>query len=160
MSVTYQVNYLVKFPDNVCDTSIQPYHQIFLQCVWQIRRTVSLYHPIFRHCPWHIWSTTLLNQKDKQKLQILEVSIETKKKNNVETIQIPYYRLRTENKCKCGSSNRNNKKVMWTLSKFLLQIRKGKEKIKIKRNTIYNIKSPHRQTTVHFALYNSFMFLT
>ena len=160
MSVTYQVNYLVKFPDNVCDTSIQPYHQIFLQCVWQIRRTVSLYHPIFRHCPWHIWSTTLLNQKDKQKLQILEVSIETKKKNNVETIQIPYYRLRTENKCICGSSNRINKKVMWTLSEFLLQIRKWKKKRKIKRNTIYNIESPHQQTTVHFELYNSFMFLT
>ena len=58
------------------------------------------------------------------------------KKNNVETILIPYYRLRTENKCKCGSSNRNNKKIMWTLSKFL------------------------QQTTVHFELYDSFMFLT
>ena len=51
-----------------------------------------------------------------------------------------YYRLRTENKCECGSSNRNNKKVIWTLSKFLLQIRKWKKKIKIKRNTIYNIE--------------------
>ena len=71
-----------------------------------------------------------------------------------------YYRLRTENKCECGSSNRNNKKVIWTLSKFLLQIRKWKKKIKIKRNTIYNIESPHQQTTVHFELYNSFMFLT
>ena len=61
MSVTYQVNYLVKLSDNVCDISSQPYHPILWQCVWQIRRTVSLYDPIFRQCPWHIRSTTLLN---------------------------------------------------------------------------------------------------
>ena len=61
MSVTYQVNYLVEFPDNVCDITIQPYHPIFWQCVWQIRRTVSLYDPIFRQCPWQIRSITLSN---------------------------------------------------------------------------------------------------
>ena len=61
MSVTYQVNYLVKFSGNVCDISVQPYHPIFGQCVWQIRQTVSLYDPIFRQCPWHIRSITLSN---------------------------------------------------------------------------------------------------
>ena len=60
-SVTYQVNYLVKLSDNVCDISSQPYHPIFWQCVWHIRRTVSLHHPIFRQCLWRIRSTTLLN---------------------------------------------------------------------------------------------------
>ena len=61
MSVTYQVNYLIKLSDNVCDVSSQPYHPISWQCVWHIRQTVSPYHPIFRQCPWHIRSTTSLN---------------------------------------------------------------------------------------------------
>ena len=37
------------------------YHPIFWQCVWQIRKTVSLYHSSFRQCPWHIRSTTISN---------------------------------------------------------------------------------------------------
>ena len=61
MSVTYHVNYLVKFSANVCDISGQLYNPIFWQCVWQIRWTVSLYQPIFRQCPWHMRSTTLSN---------------------------------------------------------------------------------------------------
>ena len=52
--------WIVLFSNNVCDISGQLPYQIFWQCVWQIRRTVSLYHPIFRQCPWHIRSTTLL----------------------------------------------------------------------------------------------------
>ena len=61
MCVTHQDNDIIQFSDNVFDTSGQPYHPIFWQCVWQIRQTVSLYHPIFWQCLWHIWSTTLSN---------------------------------------------------------------------------------------------------
>ena len=79
MLVTYQDNPMIQFSDNVCDKSGKLCHciipvsdnvrdisgqlpsQIFWQCVWHIRKTVSLYHPIFRQCPWHIRSNTLLN---------------------------------------------------------------------------------------------------
>ena len=77
MCVTHQDNLIIQFSDNVCDKSsklchrIIPFYdnvcdisgkppcQIFWQCVWHIRMTVSLYHPIFRQCLWHIRPTTL-----------------------------------------------------------------------------------------------------
>ena len=79
MFVTHQDNFIIQFSDNVCDKIGEPCHcinpfsdnvrdiwgqlpcQIFWQCVWQIRWTVSLYQPIFRQWPWHIRSTTLSN---------------------------------------------------------------------------------------------------
>ena len=75
--VTYQDNPMIQFSDNVCDKSGKLCHciipvsdnvrdisgqlpsQIFWQCVWHIRKTVSLYHPIFWQCLWHIRPTTL-----------------------------------------------------------------------------------------------------
>ena len=77
MFVTYQDNLIIQFSDKVCDKSGKLCHciipvsdnvrdisgqllsQIFWQCVWHIRKTVSLYHPIFRQCLWHIRPTTL-----------------------------------------------------------------------------------------------------
>ena len=77
MFVTYQDNLIIQFSDkvndksgklchgiipvsdNVRDISVQLLSQIFWQCVWRIRKTVSLYQPIFQQCLWQIRQTTL-----------------------------------------------------------------------------------------------------
>ena len=79
MFVTYQDNLIIQFSDKVCNKSGKLCHciipvsdnvrdisgqlfllsKIFWQCVWRIRKTVSLYHPIFRQCLWHIRLSTL-----------------------------------------------------------------------------------------------------
>ena len=79
MFVTHQDNFIIQFSDNVCDKIGEPCHcinpfsdnvrdiwgqlpcQIFWQCVWHIKTTVSLYHSIFWQCLWHIRPTTLSN---------------------------------------------------------------------------------------------------
>ena len=94
MCVTYQFNLIIQFSDNVCDKSGE------------------LYHCIIRFADNVRDISGLVKSKGYTKAANIRSFNRNQKKNNVETILTPYYRLRTENKCKCGSSNRNNKKVM------------------------------------------------
>ena len=71
MSVTYQVNYHVKFSEYVCDISGKLYHCIipFSDNVCDISgqqhcQRKKMYHPIFWQCLWHTRPTKLSKKKN------------------------------------------------------------------------------------------------